>query len=130
MANESKEENIVKVKLKKIGVLQMAKFQAISCAIMGLFLGIVLALYSSLIIGSPSSSSDLFGNTGFLWILISPITCAIFGFLTGIIGTAILNLLIRMSSGLDFKLQEIEEETKSTQSTSSDVSSNIPSPSN
>lgn len=96
------------VELKRIGVLSMAKLQAIIMAVFGLLMGLSAAFFSAL--GAMFSSPDISGmlgmGMGFLAVIAFPILYAIFGFIAGAIGAFVYNLLAGVVGGIELELVE------------------------
>ena len=109
-----KEDNYVKVKLRRIGVLQMAKFQSVFMAFMGLISGLLVWAYSAVMTTS-ESSGGVFASMGFFAIIILPVVYAIIGFVSGIVATAIMNLMMKIVGGLELRFEEIEEKKETSQ---------------
>jgi len=55
---------MAKAKLRRIGVLSVAKFQGVLMAFLGLIVGVFFAIFGS-IIGAPEGSLALFARMGF-----------------------------------------------------------------
>ena len=100
--------------LKKLGVLSVAKFYTIFMAILGLIIGIFNAI--SLLIfrkisptlGNVEGVAELSQvglGAGFSAVIILPILFAIVGFICGVIGAALYNLIAKWTGGIemDFK---------------------------
>jgi hypothetical protein len=95
---------MVKVELKKIGILSLGKIQAIVMAIIGLIMGILYA------IGGIALSSVLQINGGIglalASIIILPIVYGILGFIGGIIGALVFNAAVKVIGGLELDIEE------------------------
>jgi hypothetical protein len=105
--------------IKRVGVLSVAKFTAAIFAIVGLVFGILLALVGNLIsqliadllsgvAQTASTSNPLSGLAVFLWIgafTLAPLMFAIFGFIIGVIGAWIYNLIAK-TGGLKADIRE------------------------
>ncbi len=87
--------------IKKIDPVSMAKIYGITLAIFGLFLGLCLSLLS--LIGG-SMMADEMGVMGVAFgasaIIVIPLFYGVMGFLAGIIGAAIYNVVAKMVGGL------------------------------
>lgn len=92
-------------KLKKIGVLSLAKFEAILMAFIGLILGIFYAILGT-IFGAFTGSAVLGAGLGFLAIIILPILYAIFGFIAGAIGAFLYNLVAGWIGGIEIEFEK------------------------
>ncbi len=91
-------------KLKKLGVLSVAKLQAVIMAVFGLVIGIFYATLGPLmraVTGSPAMSSQL----GVLAIIILPIFYGILGFVFGAIGALLYNLFAKWLGGIEVELE-------------------------
>jgi ABC-type antimicrobial peptide transport system permease subunit len=86
------------VKLKRIGVLSLAKLQAILLAFMGLIIGIPYAIIGTFFLGEGLFTFGIF-------VIIFPILYAIFGFIGGAIMAFLYNLVAGWVGGIemDFK---------------------------
>jgi ABC-type sulfate transport system permease subunit len=128
---------MVKAILKRVGIWSLAKFQAIAMGVIGLMLGILLAVAITIsgYIATDMISSNLGGNsitggydvgslvnvagiqagftTAAMYTLIAtPILFALMGLISGFITALLYNLVARISSGIKMDLDEIEEEQK------------------
>lgn len=94
--------------IRRLGVMSVAKLYALLSAIMGLIIGIF-----SLILGLAMSTVDLgFGaGLGVIGMIILPIFYGIFGFIAGLIGAALYNLVAKWIGGIKI---ELKEESKSS----------------
>jgi ABC-type sulfate transport system permease subunit len=128
---------MVKVILKRVGIWSLAKFQAIAMGVIGLMLGILLAV--AIIIGGYVAtgmiSSTLGRNSitgvydvgslinvagiqaGFTTaatytLIATPILFALMGLISGFITALLYNLVAKISSGIKMEMDEIEEEQK------------------
>ncbi|MBC8385319.1 MAG: hypothetical protein H8E57_07350 [Candidatus Cloacimonetes bacterium] len=100
----------MKVKLKKIGVTSLAVIQGI----IGVFFGIIAALFINLMMGGMNALSDLSGmpenfpvmNFGAFGIIIFPIIYGISGFIAGLIIGLLYNLAAGLFGGIELEMQE------------------------
>jgi len=97
--------------LKKIRPLSLAKVSTITMAFFGLVMGIFYAIIGSIISRLPVEAQTQAGFTsgmsvifGPLAIIIMPIFYAILGFITGLIGAWIYNLVARWVGGVEIDL--------------------------
>jgi hypothetical protein len=91
--------------LKRIGVLSLAKLETIIMAIFGFFAGIFYAIFPQLI--NTSSVDTAVGNPFGWWgVIIFPIIYAILGFVIGVIGAWVYNLLARWVGGIELELSK------------------------
>ncbi len=92
-------------KLKKIGILSLAKLQAVIMAVAGLIAGILYSfgglIYDIFTIG-------LNGGTAlaFLALIGMPIIFAIFGFIVGAIGAILFNLVAGWFGGIEIHFEQ------------------------
>jgi len=100
------------VKLKRIGVLSLAKFYAIMMGIMGLIIGIFIAFIAiiSSISGSIATSTasgqlGLFAGLGFLGIVIIPLFYATLGFIIGVVSAFLYNLIAGWIGGIEVEIE-------------------------
>jgi len=95
-------------KIKKIGILSMAKFHALLFAILGLLLGLFIATLGPLFSAASAvtGQSFPFAGLGFLAIIILPIMYGIMGFVGGAIGAVIYNLIARWIGGIEVEFEQ------------------------
>jgi len=90
--------------IKRFGVLKMAGFTALYSAFIGLILGILFFLIS--FIPSVSSYTSLLGiSGGALSIIILPLIYGVIGFISGLIFTPIMNLVLKITKGINLDLE-------------------------
>jgi hypothetical protein len=93
-------------KVKKIGVLSFAKFQAILMSFVGLIAGILYsfggAIYDLLTTGTVNWGTAL----AFLALLGMPILFATFGFMVGLIEAFLYNLFARRIGGVELEIEQ------------------------
>ena len=93
-------------KITRFGILKMASFMGLYGVALGLIFGLMITLFS--LIGVDTSSSGL-GSLGFLIgvgsIIIFPIFYGGFMFVTGLIFTPIMNLILKIIHGLDLDIE-------------------------
>ncbi|HJX70701.1 MAG TPA: DUF3566 domain-containing protein [Bacteroidales bacterium] len=91
--------------IKRMDVLSVGKIYALTMAIIGFIAGIIIAL-----IGGAITTFDRPGmwgaGLGIASIIILPIVYAIFGFLLGIIGAALYNLIAKWVGGIKIELKD------------------------
>jgi hypothetical protein len=96
------------VELRRVGVLSMAKLEAVMMGAFGLLFGLVTSFFS--FVGSMFASPDMSGLLGISFglaaILVFPILYAIFGFVAGAIGALVYNLLAGVVGGIHLELVE------------------------
>jgi hypothetical protein len=93
--------------ITRMDVLSVGKIYAVTLAILGFILGIFVAL-----IGSAAATfhrPGMFGaGFGIASIIIFPVIYAIIGFIAGIIGAALYNLVAKWVGGIQIELKEPE----------------------
>jgi hypothetical protein len=99
--------------LKKISPLSLAKVQTLFMAVFGLFVGLLYAGLGKILSGLPEEVQSQAGLTpevsaifGPWAILIMPITYAIIGFITGLIGAWIYNVIAKQIGGIKVELSK------------------------
>ena len=98
---------MVKTKLQKVGIMSVAKFSAIYGLFIGLISGIFYAV-GSMIIDKYSEFGVTFGMVGYSAILWMPLVYAIGGFISGIVGGFLFNIIAKMSGGIELHFLELE----------------------
>lgn len=95
-------------KIKKVGVLSMAKFHALLFAIIGLLAGLFIASLGPLFSAASKITGQSFPFTGLgvLAIIILPIVYGIMGFVGGAIAAVIYNLIARWIGGIEVELEQ------------------------
>ena len=97
------------VEIKRIGVLSLAKLQAIVMAILGLLIGIMYAILGTVIASLASAQGQSLGilaGLGFLSIIILPIFYGIMGFVSGAIGAFLYNLIAGWIGGIELEFSK------------------------
>ena len=108
------------IKLKRIGVVKTSFFMGIYGFAIGLIMGIIMTLITSLLIPIDTIGGGILSLfTGFMTIIILPIAFGIFGIISGFIFTPIINLILKLIKGIDLEL--VEEEVVAQQKPSSAV---------
>ena len=94
--------------LKKVGVLSMAKLEAILMAIFGLVYGIFFAAVGTIAsyVAGSTAVAGLFAGFGILSIVIFPVLFAIFGFISGAIGAFLYNLIAGWIGGIEMEFDK------------------------
>jgi hypothetical protein len=87
--------------LKRVGIVSVAKINAVIGIVIGLIMGIIIGLVSTLF----GSAFDMMGGGGFgalglLAIVIFPIVYGIGGFISGAVVAAIYNFIARIIGGI------------------------------
>lgn len=94
--------------LKRIGVMSLAKFQAVIMAIFGFIVGLFMALLFA-VLGSITrpygaySASDPFSGLGFAVIIVFPIMYGIIGFIFGAITAFLYNVIAGIIGGIELE---------------------------
>jgi len=92
-------------KLTKIGVLSLAKFQAVMMALIGLAAGIIYsfggAIYDIFTIGLNEGTA-----LAFLALLGMPIMFAAYGFIIGALGAFLYNLVAEWLGGIEIDIEQ------------------------
>ncbi len=97
------------VEIKRIGVLSLAKLQALIMAVFGLLLGVIYAILGTVIASLASTQGQSLGilaGLGFLSILILPIFYGILGFIGGAIGAFLYNLIAGWIGGIEIEFSK------------------------
>jgi len=92
-------------KLKKIGVLCLAKLQAVIMAFVGLVAGILYSFGGAVYDVVTTGAMNLGTALAFLALIGMPIVFAIFGFTVGAIGAPIYNLIARWFGGIELEFE-------------------------
>ena len=91
-------------KITKLGILSVAKIQAIIMAIFGLIIGILIAIVSALHI--PMQNAGFGPELGIAAIIIFPIMYAIIGFIAGALGAALYNVIANWIGGIEIEIKK------------------------
>ena len=93
------------VEIKRIGVLSMAKIQALVMGVMGILLGLIYAIMG--IFYGVTNNSFLIGfGLGVLAIILVPLMYGGFGFVCGAFGAFVYNLIAKWVGGIDIELKK------------------------
>jgi len=93
-------------KLRKTGVLFLAKLQAVIMAIVGLIAGILYS-FGGAIYDVPTTGSVNLGTAlAFFALIAMPILFAIFGFIVGAIGAFLYNLVAGWFGGIEIDFEQ------------------------
>jgi len=100
-------------KFKKVGVKSFAKFNAFYMGLIGLIGGVFTGIPALLFGGSGMFDKMGFGDdmgSGFgIGLLIgTPLVYALIGLIAGYIGGAIINLVLKISGGIDVEVVDVE----------------------
>jgi predicted lysophospholipase L1 biosynthesis ABC-type transport system permease subunit len=99
--------------LKKIDIMSFAKFQTILMAMIGLLVGVMVAFFGFIFqafagrfIEEGAHDFGMFGmGLGMAALFILPLIYAVMGFITGVIGGALFNLVCKISGGIKVELE-------------------------
>jgi hypothetical protein len=92
--------------LRRIGVFSMGRFLACFQGLVGLLVGTVIALIS-LAAGAPKEgggAANWLLGLGILAMVLVPIIYAVIGFVSGVIGALLFNLVASISGGIEVEL--------------------------
>jgi len=92
------------MELKKIDIMSTGKFFAVLYAIVGFFLGILLAVGGSTM-SSMIPGLSMMRGVGFVAIIVAPIFYAIVGFINGVITAFLYNIVAKWVGGIKFVLR-------------------------
>jgi hypothetical protein len=101
---------MVKTKLEKLGVMSVAKFGGIYGALIGLIGEILIAVMSSIFLGGiygsvvPGAYSIIYGWGAIIW---APLFYGMIGFIGGIIGAFLFNIIAKMAGGIEMHFIEM-----------------------
>jgi hypothetical protein len=98
--------------LKRIDIMSFAKFQTFLMAMIGLLVGVMVAFFGFIFQAfagrfmEGGESLPAFGaGLGVAALIILPVMYAVIGFVTGLIGGALFNLVSRISGGIRVELE-------------------------
>lgn len=98
----------MRTRVRKIGVLSMAKIAAILYGVMGVFAGIVVAIISVFSsVFAPNDLPQFFSLLGIGAIVLFPIIYAILGFVIGAIAALIYNVVANIVGGVEIDLENL-----------------------
>ena len=96
-------------KIRRIGVLKMSSFVGLNGFFIMLIILIITWIATKVVSGSPSlllliiGLASKLGSTGML--ILVPFVYGIIGFISALISTPIMNLVLKIVKGLDFDLE-------------------------
>jgi len=93
-----------KLVFKKIGIVSLAKIYTVLMAIMGLIIGVFYVIIGAAASATGQGTPGLAG-LGILAIIITPIVYGIMGFLMGIIGGWLFNLITGWIGGIEMEFE-------------------------
>ena len=99
--------------LKRIDIMSFAKFQTILMAMIGVLVGVMVAFFGFIFqafagrfIEAGVSDFGMFGmGLGMAALFILPLVYAVMGFIVGVIGGALFNLVCKISGGIKVELE-------------------------
>lgn len=91
--------------ITKMEVLSVGKVYALSMAFLGFIAGIFVALITTAF-NTYERGGMLGPNLGYASVILFPVFYAIIGFIAGIIGAAIYNLIARLVGGIEIELKD------------------------
>jgi hypothetical protein len=93
------------VELKRIGVMSVAKLQAVIMAVAGLLMGLGVAFFGMIGAMIPGADVGMMGmSLGLVSIIAVPVGYAIIGFVSGAIGAVLYNLFAGLVGGITLEL--------------------------
>jgi hypothetical protein len=99
---------MAKVVVKRVGVLSLAKIEAVVMAVFGLIIGLFYGLFLGAMgaMMPAGRGGAAMGGIGLLSIIIFPILYAVIGFIAGAIGAAIYNFASGFMGGIEMDLED------------------------
>jgi hypothetical protein len=100
------------IRLKKVGVLSLAKFQGATSALIGLIAGIIMAVFSLVVnqfFSSFGDSIDIGGVgifAGIGAVIGIPLLYGLIGFISGAIGGLLINIILKITGGLELFFED------------------------
>jgi hypothetical protein len=94
--------------VKRVGVLSLAKIQAVIMAVFGLIIGLFYGLLLGAMSAMMPSGRDgaAMGGIGILSVFIFPIIYAVLGFIAGAIGALIYNFAAGFIGGIEMEIED------------------------
>ena len=92
-------------RLKRIGPLQLGKMAACLYGAMGLLLVPIFLLMSAASANLPANQRGVFAMVGVGFAFATPVFYAIMGFVVGVIGAAIYNLVAKWIGGIEVEVE-------------------------
>lgn len=103
-------------KLKKLGVMSVAKVYGLLGVVFGLIVGIALALFGAAFSGTGiegtgiqpytvADGSNLVAGFGLAAIIIAPIVYGVLFFIMGAVGAFIINIILGITKGIEIELE-------------------------
>jgi hypothetical protein len=103
---------MAKMIVKRVGVLSIAKMEALILAVFGLIIGVFYGMFFALLSAAMSSSSGnsiAVGGMGIAAVFIFPIIYGILGFIAGAIGALLYNFAAGFMGGVELELENAEQ---------------------
>lgn len=91
-----------KMRIRRMGVLQLAKISAVMYALITAVIFVPIMLFF-MAVGAGAGAGA--GSVGFLGLLIAPILYGIGGFIAGAIGAFVYNLVAGWVGGMEFEIE-------------------------
>ena len=101
---------MVKLDLKRVGVMKMAFFMGLYGAFIGLIFGIFFSIFSVIANSLVPTGSSSIGGFGLWSLILFPLAFGVFNFLIAFILTPIFNFILKIIKGLEVELEEVVEE--------------------
>lgn len=98
---------MTKLTLKRIGVMSLAKIYTIMMAVVGLIMGLYIAIMEAVFPITQTGMGEPMG-TGLGWIniIIVPIIYALIGFVSGVLGAWLYNLIAKWIGGVELEFKK------------------------
>ena len=96
-------------KLKRVGILSVAKFQGVMMAVIGLLLGGVAYVMQTLLLSTISAETpeaQISSVLGPVVIILFPVAYGLMGFVMGAVGAALYNLIAKWIGGIEVELKD------------------------
>jgi hypothetical protein len=90
-------------KIRKIGILSVARISAITSAVIGIFIGLIYFLIGIFLF---VSGSYIIGSLMLSSIILAPLGYGILGFLSGLIMAWVYNIVARKFGGIEIELEK------------------------
>jgi len=95
-------------KIKRLGVIKMASFMGLYTAFMGFVLVLLMLIVWTTVVSMLDPGTQMlmgFFSVGWLSLLTIPLIYGVIGFLSGLIFTPIMNLVLKIVNGIDLDIQ-------------------------
>jgi hypothetical protein len=96
-------------KIKRVGILSLAKFQAVMMGAVGLVIGLMAYLVQALLLGgtpAEAPEAQLAAAFGPMAIILFPVAYGIMGFIVGAVGAALYNLIAKWLGGIEIEIKD------------------------